>query len=193
MWSLAGRPRSRYNAGIFGPGLKRGSAMVNAGPMYYEDVFRRLHGDGIRYVVVGGVALVLHGVVRLTVDLDLMVDLAPENLTRFVAAMNALGYRPRVPVRAEEFIDPEKRRGWREEKGMQVFSFIHPAQPGRLVDVFVDEPISFEEVDRDKKVVQAADLSIPVVSVEHLKRLKRISSRAQDLADIEALEDLESM
>jgi hypothetical protein len=161
--------------------------------MYYEDVFRKLEEEGVRFVVVGGVALVLHGVVRLTVDLDLMVEMSQENLTKFIAAVKALGYRPKLPVHAEEFIDPAKRKRWKEEKGMQVFSFFHTKEQGKLIDVFVDEPINYNEVERYKKIVRAEDIQIPIVSIDHLKKLKRISARPQDLADIEALEALEEL
>jgi hypothetical protein len=161
--------------------------------VFYEEVFRELNRRAVRYVVVGGVALVLHGVVRLTVDLDLMVQLERTNLTQFIDAMEALGYRPRVPVPAQAFVDPENRKRWRDEKGMTVFSFFHPSDHGKLIDIFVDEPIEFDEVDRSKKTVLAADLPIPVISVPHLKRLKALAGRPQDLADIEALEAIEQM
>ncbi|MEW6683601.1 MAG: nucleotidyl transferase AbiEii/AbiGii toxin family protein [Nitrospirota bacterium] len=161
--------------------------------MFYEDVFRELDRRRIRYVVVGGVALVLHGVVRLTVDLDLIVQLERANLLAFVEAIDALGYRPRVPVPAREFVEPENRQRWKREKGMTVFSLFHPTDHGKLIDIFVDEPIPFQEIDQAKIMVKAADLSIPVISIPHLKRLKTIAGRAQDLADIEALEAIERM
>lgn len=161
--------------------------------MFYEDVFRELDRRRIRYVVVGGVALVLHGVVRLTVDLDLMVQLERANLVAFVEAMDALGYRPRVPVPARDFVEPENRQRWKAEKGMIAFSFFHPTGQGKLIDVFVGEPIPFQEVDQTKTMVKAADFSIPVVSIPHLKQLKAIAGRPQDLADIEALEAIGRM
>ena len=74
--------------------------------MYYENVFRALQKNNIRYAVAGGVAVVLHGVVRFTAHLDLIADLEQENLGRFLQAMTGLGYRPRDPVQA----DPEAPR-----------------------------------------------------------------------------------
>lgn len=161
--------------------------------MFYEDVFGELNRRGVRYVVVGGVALVLHGVVRLTVDLDLMVHLERANLMEFVNGMERLGYRPRVPVAATDFVNPDKRERWRNEKGMTVFSFFHPSDHGKLVDVFINEPIPFDEVDAEKTIVEAAGLRIPVSSIRHLKQLKSQAGRPQDLADIAALESLEAM
>lgn len=73
---------------------------------------------------------------------------------------------------------------------MLVFSFYHPEQPLRLIDVFVDEPMPYKTVRAHKKVVTAKEIRIPLSSAEHLIQLKRQSGRPQDLADIEALEEL---
>jgi hypothetical protein len=159
--------------------------------MYYEKVFRALQKGKVRYAVAGGVALVLHGVVRFTADLDLIVDLERENLGRFIAIMNDLGYQPRNPVKADEILIPENRAHWKREKNMEVFSFLNQAQPMALIDVFIEEKIPFEEIIQDMLVVTAKDVMIPVVSLVHLKKLKKGAGRPQDLADIEALEALE--
>ncbi len=91
--------------------------------MIYEDIFKALNFRRVKYIVVGGIALVLHGVVRLTADLDLIVRLETGNLTRFISVMNELGYKPKVPVKAEEFIDNNKRKTWKREKGMRACRF----------------------------------------------------------------------
>ena len=160
--------------------------------MYYENVFRSLQNKNIRYAVAGGVALVLHGVVRFTADLDLIVDLEPENLGRFVQAMTERGYRPRNPVNAGGLLDPAVREQWKREKDMMVFSFVDPSQPMTLVDVFIEEKIPFREIMQELVQMEARGIMIPVVSVQHLKRLKKAAGRPQDLADIEALEALGS-
>jgi hypothetical protein len=159
--------------------------------MYYERVFRSLEEKGVRYAVAGGVALVLHGVVRFTADLDLLVDLDRKNLECFLSVMRELGYRPRNPVDAEDLLDPAKRQAWKRDKNMQIFSFVDPAKPMSLVDVFLEEPLPFPEISAGIVRMTAKGTTIPVVSVEHLKRLKRLAGRPQDLADIEAIESLE--
>jgi hypothetical protein len=161
--------------------------------MFYEDVFRKLQESDVRYAVAGGVALVLHGVVRLTADLDLIVDLDRENLKRFIQAMKELGYGPRVPARAEDFEDPAIRAAWKSEKHMEVFSFINQSKPMDLIDVFIDEKIPFESINRDMVRVTAKGITIPVVSISHLKMLKKAAGRPQDIADIEAIESLENV
>lgn len=159
--------------------------------MFYEELFEKLNSSNVDYVVVGGVALVLHGVVRLTADLDLMVHLEEGNLSRFVNIMKELGYRPKVPVKAEEFISAKNRATWISEKNMKVFSFFHPQKPINLVDVFVEEPVEYGLIKSDAVEIMSGNVSIPVVSVKNLIRLKEISGRPQDIADIAALKEIE--
>ena len=159
--------------------------------MRYEEVFRELNSGGVKYLTVGGIALILHDIVRFTADLDLMVELSEDNLTKLVATMEKMGYKPRVPVKASDFIDPRKREKWIREKNMKVFSFYDPKRPTHLVDIFVDEPIDFDEAYSRKKTFKVDDFEIPVVSLEDLKRLKLLSGREQDILDIKELERLE--
>jgi hypothetical protein len=74
---------------------------------------------------------------------------------------------------------------------MEVFSFVSQAEQMALIDVFLEEKIPFGEIEKEMLFVSAKDLSIPVVSLSHLKRLKQAAGRPQDLADIEAIEALE--
>lgn len=158
--------------------------------MYYEEVFRELDEKGVRYMVVGGIAIVLHGIVRFTADLDIITDLRRENLLRLIAAMDSLGYKPRVPVVAADLADPAKRKTWIKEKNMEVFSFFDPKTPLHLVDILIKEPIEFEDAYSRKVAVEAAGIMIPVVSIEDLIRLKMIPGREKDINDLKSLKKL---
>lgn len=158
--------------------------------MYYESVFRKLNEFHVRYVVAGGIAVVLHGVVRFTADLDIIIDLDAENVDKFARAMAEMEYRPKVPVKAEELGDPSKRKMWIEQKGMQVFSFFHPQKQLELIDVFVNEVMPFSELYAERKIVEADHIPIPIVSIKHLRILKKIAGRPQDLSDIRSLDSL---
>lgn len=161
--------------------------------MLYEDLFRRLEEEQVRYVVAGGVAMVLHGVIRFTADLDLIVELSEENLGRFLSCMNGLGFRPRLPVQAEEILDAQKRKQWLNEKNMRVFTFLHPHRPLSEIDMLMEELIPFAELEAQAAIMHSSGVVIPVVSRKHLKLLKKISGRDQDIADIEALEYIERL
>lgn len=160
--------------------------------MNYESLLRRLGRENIRFVVAGGMAVVLHGVLRMTLDLDLIVDLEPGNLDVFLDVMEDLGYRPRVPLDPQMLKDEKMRREWKEERGMLVFTFIHPQHHLAAVDLFVEEPLPFDELIRDSVRMEAGDMILPIISVGHLIRLKEIAGRPQDLRDIEALRALNS-
>lgn len=159
--------------------------------MFYEEVFRALNKNKVRYLVVGGGAVVLHGVVRMTADLDLFVDLEKNNLLKFTEILTGLGYRPKIPVRASAFADKSKREEWRKEKNMQVFSFYHLKRYQDHIDVFVYEPVGFEEAYKEKEVMAAGRIKIPVISIKYLTKMKTIAGRPQDIADIKALKEVE--
>ncbi len=161
--------------------------------MFYEEVFRELNKKKVRYLVVGGGAVVLHGVVRMTADIDLFVDFEKNNLLKFTEALTKLGYRPKIPVHASDFADAAKREKWKKEKGMLVFSFYHLKRFQDHIDVFVYEPVGFEKAYKEKEIMKAGLIKIPVISIKYLKKMKEIAGRPQDLADIEALKEVEML
>ena len=154
----------------------------------YEPLFRALNETGVRYVVVGGLAVVLHGYARLTADVDIVVDLAPEPARKFIMTLVDLGFAPRVPVEATEFADPAARGRWIRERGMQVFSMVDRANPMRVVDLFAQHSIDFDMLWSRAEAVALASTSVRVATIDDLIQLKRLAGRPQDLTDIEQLE-----
>lgn len=154
----------------------------------FEAVFAALQSAGVRYLVVGGVAVVLHGYPRFTADLDLVVALDRENALGLVDALTTLGYRPRAPVPAAAFADAETRRLWIQEKNLTVLSFWSPGHPATEIDVFVAEPFPMEPALARSLRFQVGEVTVPVASIPDLIFLKRQSARPKDLDDIQALE-----
>src|SRR5947209_2082220 len=106
----------------------------------FHEIFSALAVARVRYLVVGGVAVVLHGHPRLTADLDLVIALDEANTRSALRALGALGFRPRAPVSADDFAVASIRRSWIEEKGLHVFSLWSPQMPATEIDLFVEEP-----------------------------------------------------
>lgn len=156
----------------------------------FEPLFEALNQAGVRYVVVGGVATVLHGFARLTADVDLIVDLSPPEASNAIETLLRFGLRPRAPVDARNFADPSIRRLWIQEKGMQVFTLNDPANPMRAVDLFAESPIAFDELWARAETIRLTSTSVRVAAIPDLIRLKRIAGRPQDLVDIQALEEI---
>ncbi len=155
-----------------------------------EQVLEALHRANVRYMVVGGVAVVLHGHLRATADLDLVIQMKTENIMRAVQALQVLGWKPRAPVDAEALANPRIRRTWVDEKGMTVFSMWNPSVQTLEVDIFVEEPFDFDEVYERSIPVKLDVTQARVIGLDDLIFLKRQAGRLQDLADIEALHDL---
>lgn len=155
-----------------------------------ERVLLALEEAGVRYVVVGGVAVVLHGHLRTTAGLDLVVGLDPDNARAAVAALAALGYRPRVPVDAGQLADAGARRRWVDEKGLTVLSFWSDELPELEVDVFVTEPFDFAGVLARAPRVALDEVETTVIGLDDLIALKTAAGRPNDLSDVEALRAL---
>ncbi len=156
----------------------------------YEPVLAALDAAGVRFVVVGGVAVVLHGHPRMTADLDLVVDLAADSAGRAIAALVDLGMEPRLPVDPHSFADPEVRRAWIDERSLTVFTMLDPREPLLEVDLFAQPPLPFEELWDQATIVQLEDQPVRIASIEHLITMKKAVGRPQDLADVAALEAL---
>ncbi len=156
----------------------------------FEDFFLKLNQGGVRYIVVGGVAVVLHGYPRMTADIDLVVDLEPEAALQTIRVLTEIGLRPRVPVNAEDFADAKKRLDWIDQRGMTVFNMTDPNDPLRSVDLFVQSPMPFDELWSRSVVIALPSSEVRIASIDDLIAMKKVAGRTEDLADIQALEAL---
>jgi hypothetical protein len=153
-----------------------------------EAIVEALNRSNVRYLVAGGLAVVAHGYVRFTADVDVIVDLEPGNVARAIAALGSLGYRPRAPVPFEQFADPAMRAQWVRDKGLTVFSLYSGDHPATEVDLFVEVPVDFDEAYRYARWMDVApDLPASFLGLDDLLRLKRKAGRPQDMLDVEQL------
>lgn len=155
----------------------------------FEAIAAALRDAGVRYLVAGGMAVNAHGYLRLTYDVDLVIRLEPGNVQLAFKALSVLGYRPTVPVTAEQFSDEEQRARWIREKGMQVLNFYSDLYRPFTVDVFVSIPFDFErEYQAALEGELAPGLVVRFVSIPALIEMKRLANRPRDLDDIEHLQ-----
>ncbi|WP_234981636.1 hypothetical protein [Fontimonas thermophila] len=147
-----------------------------------------LNEAGVRYLVAGGLAVNAHGYIRFTADIDLVIALDANNIISAFAALALIGYRPAIPVTADQFADTTQRRRWIEEKGMQVLNFFSDRHRETSVDVFVYEPFDFEqEYERALVGEIAPGLPARFVSIPTLIHMKEAAGRPRDLDDIQHL------
>ena len=150
-------------------------------------IFEALGGARVSYLVVGGVAVVLHGHLRVTADLDLVIKLETANVLAATQALGTLGFRPRAPVPIEQFADAKARDSWIAEKGLTVFSLWNPRMPGTEIDLFVKEPFDFDQAHARALHADVAGVRIAVAALDDLVALKQAAGRPQDLEDVRAL------
>lgn len=159
---------------------------------HLKEIITTLSESDVDFIICGGVALVLHGIERMTMDLDLSVDLREQNLRRFIDAMKKLGLVPRVPVSAESILDPEMRRLMVEEKNALVFTFIDLHNPYRQVDIFITDAISFDSLNSFVDTITIGDSTVKLVTKKKLLEMKKVieNPRDKDLYDIHLLEKI---
>jgi predicted nucleotidyltransferase len=162
--------------------------------MFYIEVLKKLNEKEVRYLIIGGVAVNLYGFPRLTFDLDLMLDLNDfKSVSEFVDSMNELGFKPVIPVKIEDFIDPENRKTWSQEKNMKVFSLYNPVKEIERVDVLVENYINFSDAYERRKDIDAEGITLPLLSIDDLINIKKIANRKRDIIDIEALDKIKEI
>lgn len=154
----------------------------------FEAIVQALGDAGVRYLVVGGLAVNAHGYLRYTKDADLAVRLLPDNIRKVFAALGGLGYRPRVPITGDQFADAALRESWIRDRNMQVLQFWSEQHRETPIDIFVHEPFDFEAEYARALVKELHEgLEVRFVSIPTLIAMKQAAGRPEDLVDIRYL------
>lgn len=155
------------------------------------DILRALTDAGVQFVLVGGFAVQLHGFVRTTLDLDLVLAMDDANLTLFIDVAKRFGLAPIIPVSIDALKNAKQIDQWHKEKGMLAFALREPQVSGSVIDVLVRPEVTFDALKVDASTVDLFDRSIKIASIEHLLFMKRIANRPKDRIDVEALEKIQ--
>ena len=158
--------------------------------MLYKDILQKLEQEDFQYLVVGGIAVNLHGYTRATGDLDILIMLNEENIRKFVSVIKSLNYKPKIPVELNDFISDDNRKQWIEQKNMKVFSVYNPENEFEHVDILIEHSLDFEEAYNKKVNYKIEDINIPVISIPDLIELKEKANRIIDRNDILALKKI---
>lgn len=143
----------------------------------------------VQYVVVGGIALNLHGAFRNTADLDILVAMTDENLSKIITILRRQGYQVRQPVDPMKIADGKTREIWIRQKNMKAFNFYKDREL-KEVDIILDSPVSYEEAAKQKTLLKAGPITIPLISIDHLIKMKRKAGRPIDKLDVAELKQI---
>lgn len=155
--------------------------------MYYFDVMELFFKKGIKYLIVGGLAVNLYGIPRVTQDIDIIISMDKENIYKINRALKELGYVPRLPVNPDDLADKNILNEWIKTKNLKAFSFYHKTDVYKVVDILIVHPLDFKEAYRRKTIKKVGNIEIFLVSIDDLILLKQNIGRAQDLSDVQLL------
>ncbi len=140
----------------------------------FKEFIELLNVHSVRYLVVGGYAVAFHGHPRYTKDLDVWIELSPENADKVIKALEEFGFGS-LGLKAEDFLEED-----------QVVQLGHP--PNRIDILTALKKIKFEDCYKERIEIELQGVKLNFIDIENLKQNKRATGRPQDLADAENLE-----
>ncbi len=141
----------------------------------WRDFLAALDANHVEYMLVGGIALGVHGHVRYTRDLDVWFRGSEQNAERLIAALRDFGFND-LKVSPLEFCKP---------RAMLVLG----AEPNKIELINFADGVDFDQCFPNRIVVPLAGVNVAVIGLDDLRKNKKAVGRLQDLADLEQLED----
>lgn len=158
--------------------------------MFYLDLFSALDRHKVEYVLIGGLAVAMHGVERNTMDIDVCVVISPVNLQHLIDAAKELRLSPMLPVPLETLGDIETLKQWHTRRNLQAFSLRSADMAGVTLDVLLFPPVDPASMCQRALRLDVAGVPVRLASIDDLIALKQSVARPIDLADIEHLKRL---
>ncbi len=142
-------------------------------PPDFKEFLKLLKEHDVRYLLIGGYAVGYHGYARATEDMDIWVAIHSENAQKIVSALKSFGFDDPT-ITPELFLQKPKiiRMGF---------------PPMRLEITTSVSGVEFDECYKSRIVDEFDGVEVNVIDLENLKKNKRASGRAKDMADVEKL------
>ncbi|MBC7258494.1 MAG: hypothetical protein H5T65_04555 [Chloroflexi bacterium] len=140
----------------------------------FKEFIISLNDNLVRYLVIGGYAVAIHGYPRYTKDIDIWIEPTPENAARIVKALEQFGFGS-LGLKAEDFLVPD-----------QVIQLGYP--PNRIDLLTTALGVEFGTCYASRVEVEVDGVIVNFIDLENLKKNKKAVGRLQDLADLENLQ-----
>ncbi len=151
--------------------------------MFLYEVTDQFEKHKLKYALIGGYALALQGIVRATVDIDLVMQIKKEDFTKVEKALGEIGLKSRLPIDSDLLF--KMRKEYIENRELKAWSFVDFKDPMKQVDIL----IIFDVRDFKVKRISVGGRKVPVLSLKDLAKLKKIFGRPQDLIDLQSIEE----
>ncbi len=139
----------------------------------FKEFLKSLQSNGVEYLLIGGYAVNIHGLVRTTNHLDIWVKISPENAARIDRALREFGF-------ASASLSPEL---------FLAHNIVRMGVPPNRIEILTSiSGVEFESCYAEKEMIPIEEgMAIPVISLARLRQNKAASGRLKDLADLESL------
>ena len=141
-------------------------------PRDFKEFIELLNKNNVRYIVIGGYAVVYHGYVRSTNDIDIWIDIREDNIKKLIKVLDDFGFSS-LSIKEADFLPN------------QIIQLGYP--PNRIDLITTPAGIEFETCYESKEQVSIDDTAVNIIDLENLIKAKKASNRTRDLADIEEL------
>ncbi len=152
--------------------------------MFINKVCQALEHHRVRYAIAGGYAVALHGAVRGTMDVDIVINWDSRTLRDTEKALEGIGLVSRLPVSAEDVF--QFRDEYVSNRNLVAWNFFNPEDASQQVDII----IIYDLKGKGRLRRDTVEGPIQVLGLRELMDMKRESGRPQDLEDVKALEKL---
>lgn len=149
---------------------------------FLEKACAALTASKVKYAVVGGHAVALHGAVRGTVDVDVIISWTLAGLKRAEAALANIGLVSRLPITANDIY--QFRDEYITKRNLIAWNFYNPDDLSEQLDLVITTDLK----GKTTRQVKLSTGNIRILSRRDLIAMKKESGRPQDLEDISALE-----
>jgi hypothetical protein len=140
--------------------------------------------EGVRYGLVGGYAVALHGAPRGTIDVDCIIRHTEADFEACERALRTIGLEPRLPLTAKEVF--KFRDEYIQRRNLIAWSFVNPTNPVEVVDIIITHDLAAHKTVAKRYLLG----KIHVLALDDLIQMKKASGRPQDLEDVKTLEAL---
>ena len=141
----------------------------------FKEFIQLLNDNQVKYLVIGGYAVAVHGHPRYTKDIDIWIEISKENAQKLVTALTQFGFES-LGLTSDDFQTPN-----------QIIQLGYP--PNRIDLITNPDGIDFQTCYDSKIEVILNNVPVKFINLDNLKKNKLASGRLQDLADLEKLQD----
>lgn len=143
----------------------------------FREFIELLNKNNVKYLIIGGYALAIHGYPRYTNDLDIWILVDNLNAKNIIKSIEQFGFSS-LNLNTNDFLKPDY--------------VIQLGQPPNRIDILTSaDGLEFEESYKSKVTIKIQKLDINFIDLENLKKNKMAVGRYQDLADLEKLNELD--